>query len=120
MNPVKFCLGMADDTVQQTYKLETDSPKAVLQIVHGALEHAMRCSDYTLHKTIAAAGQRPASLENAGCLSDTGEGFFRVADNINTLSLIRKTAARMLERCVMAFYGRRRVSPFLHIYSLTA
>lgn len=171
MNPIKFCLSTADGTVLQVYKWESDNPKAALQIVHGAAEHAMRYHDfaqvlaksgYTVyvadHRGHGATAGKP---ENAGYFSDSSGGFSLVVDDIHKISeLIRGenpgkpvfllghsmgsllcrvcaaryreglsgviltgtgrvstpliAAVRLLARYVMAFYGRRHVSPFLH------
>lgn len=171
MNPKKFCLSTADGTVLQVYKWEADNPKAALQIVHGAVEHAMRYNDFAqeLAKngyTVYAAdlrghGATAGKPENVGYFSDTNGGFSLVVDDIFKISeLIREenpgkalfllghsmgsllcrvyaarygkglsgvilsgtgrisvsliAVVRLLARCVMAFYGRRHVSPFLH------
>jgi len=46
MRPSRFSYDSTDGTVLQAYKWEAANPRAVLQIAHGAIEHALRYADF--------------------------------------------------------------------------
>lgn len=96
MIPQRFSFRSADGTELQAYKWTPETPKAVVQIVHGAVEHAMRYDDFakTLIKggyAVYAAdlrghGATAGKPENVGYFSDASGGFSLTVDDVHLLT----------------------------------
>ncbi len=90
----------SDGTVNFAYKWEAEHPKAVLQIAHGAVEHAKRYDDFA--KTMAdegisvyandirGQGKTAGRIENIGYLSDSSGGFLLAVEELHKLTQIIK------------------------------
>ena len=97
----EFSFKSSDGTVNYVYNWEAEHPKAVLQIAHGAVEHAKRYDDFA--KAMAAEGfsvyandirgqgKTAGSIENIGYLSDSKGGFFLAVEEIHEVTKIIKT-----------------------------
>ncbi len=90
----------SDGTVNFAYKWEAEHPRAVLQIAHGAVEHAKRYDNFA--KTLAAEGisvyandirgqgKTEGRVENIGYLSDSKGGFLLAVEELHKLTQIIK------------------------------
>ena len=98
MKPLEFCYNSADGTKLKAYKWAAEQPKAVVQIAHGAVEHAMRYADFA--KTLAQAGYSvyaadirghgatAGAPEKVAYFSDKNGGFMQAVDDMAVLSAL--------------------------------
>ncbi len=96
MKPHEFSFVSSDGTVICAYKWDTDAPKAVVQIAHGAIEHAMRYDDFaqalSSHGFVVYAddhrghGRTAGSVENVAYFGDRSGGFSTSVDDLHVLS----------------------------------
>lgn len=97
----EFTFTSADGTVIHAYKWIAENPKAVVQIAHGAVEHALRYDDFarTLAEkgfTVYASdhrghGKTAGSPENVAYFSDHNGGFGLAVLDMHTLTELIKT-----------------------------
>lgn len=90
----------SDGTRIYAYKWDAQSPKAAVQIAHGAVEHALRYEDFaqTLAKqgfVVYAAdhrghGKTAGSPDNVPYISDTNEGYSLMVEDMKQLTDIIK------------------------------
>ena len=96
MKPYELSFQSSDGTVIHAYKWVAETPKAAVQIVHGAVEHAMRYDDFAQALSsrgfvVYAAdhrghGKTAGSLENAAYFSDKPGGFSMAVDDLHELT----------------------------------
>ncbi len=90
-----------DGTRIYAYRWLTENPKAVVQIVHGAVEHALRYSDFaetlTAHGFAVYAcdhrghGKTAGNPDNVAYLSDGDGGFDLIVEDMRALTGIIKS-----------------------------
>lgn len=96
MKPNEFTYDAADGTRIFAYKWANDNPKAVVQIAHGAIEHAMRYDDFANALvnqgfTVYASdhrghGKTADGAENVAYFSDKDGGFSMAVDDMYALT----------------------------------
>lgn len=101
MKPHELSFQSSDGTLIRAYRWETQSPKAAVQIAHGAIEHAMRYDDFARalnHSGFVVYacdhrghGRTAGDVENVAYFSDAKGGFNAAVDDLETLTrLIRE------------------------------
>jgi alpha-beta hydrolase superfamily lysophospholipase len=96
MKSSEFSCQSADGTAIHVYKWAADKPKAVVQIAHGAIEHAKRYSHFA--SALAARGftvyagdhrghgKTAGTIDNTAYFSDGKGGFSLAVDDMYTLT----------------------------------
>ena len=96
MKSSEFSYQSADGTAIHVYQWAADDPKAVVQIAHGAIEHAGRYADFA--QALAARGfavyaddhrghgRTAGTAENAAYFSDGRGGFSLAVDDLHALT----------------------------------
>lgn len=92
----EFTLKSSDGTIIYAYKWPSENPKAVVQIAHGAVEHALRYDDFAKWLaekgfTVYASdhrghGKTAGSPENVAYFSDSDGGFDLVVSDMHMLT----------------------------------
>ncbi|MDD5017196.1 MAG: lysophospholipase [Eubacteriales bacterium] len=96
MKVYEFSYESSDGTVIHAYKWVADNEKAVVQITHGAVEHAMRYDDFAralaergcsvYASDIRGHGKTAGCPENVGYFSDKKGGFDAAVDDTYALT----------------------------------
>lgn len=96
MKPQEFSFRSADGTLIHCYQWQADNPKAVVQIAHGAIEHAMRYDDFaqTLNQNGYSVyaddhrghGKTAGDVNNVAYFGEVDGGFGCVVDDMHLLT----------------------------------
>ncbi len=96
----EFSFQSFDGAVIQAYKWDAETPKAAVQIAHGAIEHALRYDDFA--NALARRGfvvyaddhrghgRTAGAVENVACFSDKRGGFGFAVDDLHVLTQLIK------------------------------